>query len=154
MVVERRVARERENLPEIRGKWPRVFEKGNEAKVSHGAYLKRRVDPVAQELVEVVLADAPYLTEASYEPAVWAWARAEARVQLLAAWLDEHGPLDENGIPRPALTALLQFEKLATTHRTRLGLDPLSRAQLGRDVTAQQVDLARLYSTLDESSKE
>jgi hypothetical protein len=141
-----------EELRPARGYSRAPFKEGHEVKVTHGAYLKRRVDPVARELVETIIEDVPYLSEPSYEPAVWAWARAEARVQVLAAWLDENGALDENGTPRPALAALLQFEKLASTHRTRLGLDPLSRAQLGRDVTAQQMDLARLYSTLDEKA--
>src|SRR5204862_4660396 len=116
----------------------------------HGAFSPRRVDPVAAALVEQVIELVPYLGDPSYEPAVWAWGRAEARVQVLAAWLDENGPLDEAGDPRPALAALLQFERLASNHRTRLGLDPLSRAQLGRDVAAQHLDLARLYSEMED----
>jgi hypothetical protein len=103
--------------------------------------------------VEKVIELVPYLSDPSYEPAVWAWGRAEARVQVLAAWLDENGPLDEAGCPRPALAALLQFEKLAVTHRTRLGLDPRSRAELGRDVAAQQIDLARLYESMEQEEK-
>ena len=125
-------------------------EAGNTIAQKHGAFSDRVTDPVAKELVGVVLAQVSYLGDPSYEPAVWAWARAEARVLVLAKWLDENGTLDENGVPRPALSALKDFERLASTARSRLGLDPLSRAQLGRDVTAQQVDLARLMSSLDD----
>ncbi len=130
--------------------WPRVAESGNQLAEKHGAWSSRVFDPVAKELVAAVLTQVTYLAEPSYEAAIWAWARAEARVLVLSAWLDEQGPLDENGAPRPALAALKDFENLAARQRQRLGLDPLSRAQLGRDVAAQQVDLARLYSSLDE----
>jgi len=126
------------------------FEKGNEAPATHGAYIERRLDPVVGMLVKQIVELVPYLADQSYATAISAWARAEARVLVLTAWLDENGPLDEAGDPRPALAALLQFERLATTHRTRLGLDPLSRAQLGRDVAAQHLDLARFYSEMDD----
>lgn len=134
------------------GKW-RDAEPGNTIAQKHGAFSPRVVDPVAASLVENVVELVPYLGDPSYEPAVWAWGRAEARVQVLAAWLDENGPLDEAGDPRPALAALLQFERLAMNHRTRLGLDPLSRAALGRDVAAQQLDLARLYDSMEQEAK-
>ena len=125
-------------------------EKGNTLAQKHGAFSDRVVDPVAQELASLVIGLVPYLADASYEPAVWAWARAEARVLVLSRWLDEHGTLDEEGVPRPALNALKDFERLASTARGRLGLDPLSRAQLGRDVAHRDVDLARLYASLEE----
>jgi hypothetical protein len=135
-----------------KGQWAPQIRPGETLAQKHGAFSERVVDPVAKELVGVVLAQVAYLSDPSYEPAVWAWARAEARVLVLSKWLDENGTLDANGVPRPALTALKDFERLASTARSRLGLDPLSRAQLGRDVAAQQVDLARLMSSLDEKS--
>ena len=128
-------------------------ESGNTLSQKHGAWSSRIVDPVAHELVSIVLDQVPYLADPSYEPAVWAWARAEARVVVLSAWLDDHGPLDKQGVPRPALSALKDFERLASACRARLGLDPLSRAQLGRDVAAQQVDLARIYEAMEQEDK-
>ena len=133
-----------------KGQWAPQIKPGETLAQKHGAFSDRVVDPVARELVGVVLAQVSYLGDPSYEPAVWSWARSEARVLVLSKWLDENGTLDENGVPRPALTALKDFERLASTARSRLGLDPLSRAQLGRDVAAQQVDLARLMSAADE----
>ncbi len=122
--------------------WQRPpFEKGHTLTMTHGAWSPRRVDPLATELVEQ-MADLDYLvSDPSYRPALWAW----ARVQLISEWLDEHGPLDDDGTPRPALDALHRFERLAADARSRLGLDPLSRARLGRDVTAAKFDLARLW---------
>lgn len=123
--------------------WQRPpFERGNGLAVTHGAYSPRRVDPLATDLFEKIVTDLDYLADPSYRPALWAWARAEARVQLLSEWLDEHGPLAEDGTPRPALAALYQFERLAAEARSRLGLDPLSRSRLGL-ATAQTFDLAR-----------
>ena len=133
--------------------WPRIAKEGNSLAKKHGAWSDKIVDPVARDLVEIVLGQVGYLADPSYEPAVWAWARAEARVLVLNAWLDENGTLDEQGVPRPALGALKDFERLAAASRARLGLDPLSRAQLGRDVAAQQVDLARLYDSMDQEDK-
>jgi hypothetical protein len=130
-----------------------IVEKGNALAKKHGAWSDKIVDPVARDLVQIVLEQVGYLADPSYEPAVWAWARAEARVLVLNAWLDENGTLDEQGVPRPALNALKDFERLASSARARLGLDPLSRAQLGRDVAAQQVDLARLYESMDQEAK-
>jgi len=129
--------------------WPQL-KKGDRIAQKHGAWSERIVDPVARDLVGSILSEVGYLTDPSYEPAVWAWARHEARVLVLSAYLDEYGPLDADGNPRPALSALKDFERLASSARTRLGLDPLSRAQLGRDVTATKVDLARLMSEYED----
>jgi hypothetical protein len=127
-------------------------EKGNVLAQKHGAYSDRVTDPDQKALVKFVIQEVGYLADPSYEPAVCAWARHEARVLALSAYLDKHGPLDADGVPRPALAALKDFERLAASARTRLGLDPLSRAQLGRDVTATKVDLARLMSEYEDES--
>lgn len=125
------------------------FQPGHTLSTRHGAYSPRRVDPLAAQLVDAVTEAATYLDDACYAPALWAWARAEARVQLLTEWIDEHGLLDEDGKPRGAADLLIRCERLAAEGRARLGLDPLSRARLGRDVTAAQVDLAQLLAALD-----
>jgi len=133
-----------------KGEWAPEVARGNDLATKHGAWSQKVVDPVAHELVSVLLDQVGYLTDPSYEAAIQAWARHEARVLVLAAWLDEHGPLDDDGNPRPALSALKDFERLAASARSRLGLDPMSRAQLGRDIAAQQVDLARIFEEMEE----
>jgi len=120
-----------------RGEWAPPIRAGEQLALKHGAWADQIVDPVARELVALVHSRVEYLSEVAYDAAVWAWARTEARVLVLTAWLDEHGTLDETGAPRPAAAQLLQWENLASKHRQRLGLDPLSRAQLGRDIAAQ-----------------
>jgi hypothetical protein len=127
----------------------RVAQPGNTLALSHGGWSDRIVNPLARELVAHAQGLVEYLRDPSYDVAVWAWARTEARVLVVSAWLDEHGTIDENGTPRPAAAQLLQWENLASKQRQRLGLDPLSRAALGRDVAASKLDLARLYEQLD-----
>lgn len=133
------------------------FEPGNDLAARHGAYSPRKVDPLATQMVALVDADASisWLTAAD-RPALWAWARAEAQVQLLSEYLelagrqagDGVGDLEEERI-RAAYLLLHRAEARALSGRARLGLDPLSRARLGRDVAATQVDMARLLSGLD-----
>lgn len=122
---------------------------GNTIALRHGAYSPRKVDPLARELVEQVTGELEWLTDAD-APAVWAWARAEAQVQLLTEYLMTAAEITEDGVGdldaervRSAYLLLHRAEARAQTGRTRLGLDPLSRAKLGRDVAAGKVDLAR-----------
>lgn len=137
--------------PEFPGQRP-PFQVNNQLSVKHGAYSPSRVDPLADALVSERLADqqTAYLQQPAYRPALYGWARAEARVILLDEWMQRH-LADTGGCVRcKACSAvadqLLRFEASAANHRARLGLDPLSRARLGRDVAAASVDLASLLS--------
>jgi hypothetical protein len=103
------------------------FKVGNEVRLRHGARSERRVDPVAAELVEALLADRPDL--AAYPEAVWGWARAEARCLLFAHWHAQVGYLDEAGNPRGG-GHVAAAENQAARLRERLGLDPVSDVQL------------------------
>ena len=105
-----------------------AFTNGNLVRLSHGAYSDRRVNPVARELVSVVLAQRPDLED--HPAAVWSWARIESKCVLLEAWLDEHGFIDEHGKPTAPAQLVTRYEKLAMALRSRLGLDPQSQAQL------------------------
>ena len=140
-------------VPQFEGQRP-PFAPGHEVSIRHGFYSPRRVDPLAQELVDVVLADPElgYLTSPRWRPALFAWARAEAQVQLLTEYLadladDSIGDLYEAAV-RSAHLLLHRAEARATTGRTRLGLDPLSASRLGRDRAASAVDIARVMQEL------
>ena len=135
----------------------RPFEPGHELSVQHGAYSPRKVEPLARELVDLVLADPD--CSASHAPryrlALWAWARAEAQVQLLTEYLAKAGDEAGDGVGdlerervRSAYLLLHRAEARATTQRTRLGLDPLSAARLGRDRAAGAADTARVMAEL------
>jgi hypothetical protein len=134
------------------------FPPGHELSTHHGAYSPRKVEPLARELVDAVLADpaAAHAHAPAYRYALWAWARAEAQVQLLTEYVIKRGEEAGNGVGdleqdrvRSAYLLLHRAEARATTQRTRLGLDPLSRARLGKDVAAGQLDAARLFAELE-----
>ena len=136
------------------GGQPRPYAPGNLEAVVHGASSDRLVDVVADRYRAAAVAylgdHVPdYLTRADYERALLAWARAESRVDLVTRYLDDVGHLDEQGHPRPAAIHLVNLEASAAKARQALGLDPLSRARLGRDVAATGVDLARAWAQAD-----
>lgn len=143
--------------------WQRPpFELGNELSLKHGSYSPRRVDPLTESILFSVLAEAEvpgastsYLAEASFRPQLWAWARTEARVQLVSEWLMDHGgdlvdTEGEAGAVRSAAKHLNRLEAHAQKLRAELGLTPLSRARLGRDVAATKVDVAQLLADLED----
>lgn len=148
-------------VPEFPGQRP-PFRPGHELSIHHGAHSKRKVDPLAAELVRSMLDDAAmaYLHAPHWRPALWAWARAEAQAQLLTEYLlkaaedagDGVGDLDVDRV-KTAYLLLHRAETRATTQRTRLGLDPLSAARLGRDKTAAAVDMAQLMKLAAEQAQ-
>lgn len=108
----------------------RKFEPSNTAAVQHGAYSPRSWRPLADRITAELPDIAPWCTRPTYGPAVAAWARTEAQLQLVMTWLDEHGPLDKDGEPRPATSLLSRLEAHARELRNDLGLSPLSLAKL------------------------
>lgn len=134
------------------------FEPGNTAALQHGAFSPRFIDPLAADLVRLVLEDPQvgYLTAPAYRPALWAWARAEAQAQLLVEYLARAGQESGDGVGdldldrvRTAYLLLHRAESRADRSRARLGLDPLSRARLGKDVAqAKAADAAAIMAEL------
>jgi hypothetical protein len=117
----------------------------------------------------------PYLDDPSWSAALKSWSRAEAVCELLVEYMSDMEIEDANsdiitteenthvtGNPsgeqwttrrsktkRSAapLEMLRKFETIASNHRNRLGLDPLGRARLGKDISAtSNPDLARYWS--------
>jgi hypothetical protein len=155
------------------------FEKGHTLSVVHGASSPRIWSPIAEKIAATLLADPDtpdYLQEASYQPAIRAWARVEARIALLSDFLD-HQDVEaalaertegEESEVRPtqgsmkrtirarrvasAMSQLGQLENQAMRLRADLGLTPASRARLGRDVYAARFDMA-LAMAADEAAE-
>ena len=122
-----------------RPSWSRPpFEPGHTLSLKHGVNSPRMVEPIAEELVGRLLADpdVAYLRAPSYQPALQAWARAEARVQLLTEYVADRPPVE--GKPLPALEQLRQWESTAAKARDKLGLNPLARAALMKQLAATQ----------------
>lgn len=163
-----------------RREWP-PFEQGHTLSTWHGGRSERRVGPLAAEIERAARAGPdwpPYLADGSYAPSVAAWARAEAQVQLLRDYLDGRDLADAltdvteseetsgelpDGRRRKvstsrrtgaALAFLDRCEGRAARLRAELGLTPLSRARLGRDVAVgRQADAALLLTQLREQAE-
>lgn len=109
--------------------WP-PFEAGNTAALTHGARSPRMVRPIAERLMVDAVEVAPWVARPAFGPELEAWAWHEARACLLRTWLDEHGLLDDDDVPRAALGELQRAENAAAKARDRLGLNPLAWARL------------------------
>ncbi|MDQ6947592.1 MAG: P27 family phage terminase small subunit [Actinomycetota bacterium] len=106
------------------------FAPGHTLSLAHGVYSPRSWKPLAAAIAAELPDLAPWCSRPTYGPAVAAWARTEAQVRLVEAWLDEHGPLDTDGVPRPAAALLARLESRAQSLRAELGLSPLAHARL------------------------
>jgi hypothetical protein len=127
-------------------KW-QPFAPGNTAAVKHGANTPAMVRPLADAIAVELVDQAPWLASPVYMGTVAALAWAEARCVLIREWLDDHGLLDADGVPRPATGQLDRLERRAESLRARCGLDPLSMAKLlgavaslGSEAVADQLE--------------
>ncbi len=73
---------------------------------------------------------APWLTRPAFRLAVESWAVTEAKAVLVDRWLDQHGLLDDDGVPYPANALSDRLHGRAMALRSQLGLDPVSFAKL------------------------
>lgn len=133
--------------------WP-SFEKGHTLSVQGGAWSRRIADARAEDILAQVRPVLPdYLQAPAFTPSLVAWAVAEAKVELLSARLEETGYFREDGEPRRMLEELRHWTRRASEERDRLGLSPLARARLGRDVAAQNFDVARYWAELSKQDQ-
>lgn len=106
------------------GEFRPPWEPGNTAALTHGADSKRMVQPLADELAAQLLEVAPWCAHAAFGPEVAAWAWETARVQLLQAWVNEYGLLDDRS--EGALGQLERAQGRASRLRQNLGLNPVA----------------------------
>ncbi|OZE79278.1 hypothetical protein CH304_20110 [Rhodococcus sp. 15-649-1-2] len=125
------------------------FAPGNTLNLRHGAHSERALAPIAQAWVDTALAQCEYLRDPSYQPALLAWARFEAKCDLLHDWIDDNGMFTGTGDLNPAAKLLPKFEGRAATLRATLGMDPLSRSKLQKNTAATQVDLSVVLAKIE-----
>jgi hypothetical protein len=153
------------------------FQPGHMLSVKSGIYSARLLTPRAEEILlrERAKPTWPaYLEEPVYERAVRAWARAEAMLELYTEYVEQQtaeamstefgeaeeditGDGEKGGSSTrrsrtrktgPSLELWRKLDAAASMHRTKLGLDPMSRARLGRDVASSQADMAQVMAQL------
>ena len=154
-------------VPAFPGQRP-PFAPGNTlSPTTHGAYSPRKVEPLAREFVELLLADEhtpAHVKAAAYRAELWALGRAEAQVQLLSEYLAARAEAAGDGIGdltsesvRSAYLLLHRAESRAASSRSRLGLTPVSAARLGKHVAqgaAAQADVATAMAMLHRLEQE
>ena len=153
---------------------------GNKLQLTHGAKDPERVGEIAGALMEALLNDPAtddYLRQPVMAYEVLAWAHAEAQARLMRDWLDASGlsaamtetvlsaeeetPLGGGRLSRKAtsrkaaslMSELHKAETRAANRRIQLGLTPMSRARLGKDIASGQFDLARFWAEQDAADK-
>ena len=138
-------------VPAFPGQRP-PFQPGHELSLQYGAYSPRTFEPIAAGIVEQLLADdqVAYLRAPAYRVSVWRYATQQARTDLLHAFLVAHG--DECQGCKRCVGLEERWRILSTTAgktAQRLGLDPLSRARLGKDVAqGRAADAAAIMAEL------
>jgi len=144
-----------DNLPE----WSRPpFEPGNDLAVTHGAYSPARVDPIAETNVARVLADPDlnYLSAPRFRHSLWAWARAEAQIELLVEYIADCASNLSNKRTKAAYDLLERAETRSDKLRTKLGLDPTGYARLMKDLAIARSELpdpVRLLTEMAEKER-
>lgn len=129
------------------------FKPGNTVRLSHGAHSERIFTELAAHIANEAVEHLPYLQNPSYRTAIRAWALVAARAELLERYIDEHGQLDDAGEVRPAATLLAKLTTQESNLSKQLGLDPLSRAKLGKDIASTQVDMAEWLAAQREAAE-
>lgn len=146
--------------------WP-----GNEIALVHGARSERRVGPLAEQITAAILSDPgtpPYLQDPSYGLTLQSLGRCEAICELLWRFVaaqdvealladvteteevethGEGGTITRRSTSRrveSALNQLRKYEAQAAHLRQHLGLTPLTRSRMAKNILNPNVDLARL----------
>ena len=145
--------------PEWDGQRP-PFPPGHEMSLVHGARSERKVGPLAAQIAHDLLTGPdvpPHIREPMFAASVQAWARSEAIIRLLWAWLEERdvmaglasattttedetqakGKITRKSVTRSVasvIDTLRRYEVHAANLRSKLGLDPASAARVGRDL--------------------
>ncbi|PKW25408.1 hypothetical protein [Phycicoccus duodecadis] len=131
------------------------FAPGNTMSLRHGVYSPRRIGERAQTVVDQLLEQAGvgYLAAPEYRASVWRYAQRQARADLMHDRLLEHSESCEEVAGCETCESLerrwREFDTAAAKASERLGLDPLSRARLGKDVAqGRQADAAAIMAEL------
>ena len=157
-------------IPEFKGQRP-PFQPGNTAALGnvgpmlHGVYSLRRVEPIAKRIVAELRATdgLDYLKAARFTTALWAYARAAAKAELVQQWIDGMAPGGEfaagRGKDSPS-EMLRQLQTRAGNLSDRLGLSPAAAANMADEIRQARETLRRkavrlaLHNDLVEAARE
>lgn len=109
------------------------FTDGNDASHTHGANSKQKVDPLAIEFRDRLIAECPWMAEIDAGQ-IMRYCRAQVREHLLHTYIEER--VDELGVGAVAVGTWQSADnaaKLAAKLAQDLGLDPTGRFKLLKD---------------------
>jgi hypothetical protein len=133
------------------------FGPGNEINLRHGARSERKIAPRAQAVLDDLMADPSlpsYLHDASYRGALAGLARAEAVVDMLEEYVAGMTLRQSTTGALPVLEQLRKWMATAQSHRRALGLDPLSRATLTKDLVTARATAQAAVAQLAEDGRQ
>jgi hypothetical protein len=113
----------------------------------HGAFSPATISPRASQIASAIADCVPARTDGD-DLVIGVLAGVVARIERVYGWLDEqeHGIFtDAHGTPQPILKMLSVWENSAQRLCDRLGLTPLSRAQLGLDLVRTKGEALRAH---------
>jgi hypothetical protein len=113
--------------------WP-----GNTAALKSGAQSPRTIAPLAETFTAQLLQSAPWCDDPAFGGTVGSWAWTRAQIELLRAWINEHGMLDETGEPRSGHVLLDRLEARLDILGEHLALTPRAKVALGIDLAIQR----------------
>lgn len=127
------------------------FAAGNLAGVRSGAWSPRLVAETVEELrpdLQAIIDEAPWIT-ALDRHAVEDYLLDRARLERLEQWLAEKGDRDADDQLRDRdIRELSTLRRRCMDHRARLGLDPVSRLRLERDLAQGSAYQAQVLDQL------
>ncbi|HZX07196.1 hypothetical protein [Kribbella sp.] len=113
--------------------WP-----GNTAALKSGAQSARTIAPLAETFTAQLLEHAPWCDDPAFAGTVGSWSWTRAQIELLRAYLNEQGMLDENGEPRGGHVLLDRLEARLDSLGEHLALTPKSKVDLGIGLAMQR----------------
>jgi hypothetical protein len=123
--------------------------------VVHGAYCPAIVNPAAAQVLAELAADPDvgYLADPKYRRQASRFARMAAMEERISAHLDT---LTDEELLEPTkgggntkIESWRAIAEAANRSASRLGLDPLARSRMGREVAGTRFDLARAWAAED-----
>ena len=124
------------------------FEQGNTAAIRHGANSMRMTEPVAKRIVAELrnTEGLDYLRAPRFTTALWAYARAAAKAELVLAWIDGMTPAQQftagRGKDSPS-ELLRQLQGRAANMGDRIGLSPAGAVEIADEIRKARTMLAR-----------
>lgn len=137
------------------------FTAGHTKSLQHGVYSPRTIEPRARLVVDQLLEQpgVQYLQAPEYRASVWRYAQRQARADLMHDQLLAHAESCDGDAECATCLSYerrwREFDTAAGKASERLGLDPLSRARLGKDVAqGRAADAAAIMAQLHRMERE